>query len=607
MDIFDSLKVYFIPTKLPPPELDRLRRSVQERGGRVVEDYKQSDVIVTKLSSVDRISKYFNMAGFETPVVKTDWVDKSVSQSTCLPFHAFTIDMTSSILPALPQKRQHSPPSPPIIVLSTSDEESQQDKQSLKNPGLEAAPKRRRWWGRGRGGSSRNAAGKVGGVRRAGSRVADVVDVDEFESLTPGAAPCAGPLDSDTDSLKSYNTSVRTSSDEDHHGGDWDVDGGLDEAELEEPAENSGTETEDEKAPWDADVPLDSRFVNSRPHPLNHANKELVDLLKLIERKRELRGEARNALSYRHAIAALISYPRDIQSWKEARKIKGIGSKIAMMIKQFLKIGTIREAESIKKDEWFRVVDTFASVYGVGPNTAREWYNKGYRSVEEVRALEKNVTKIQRIGLEMWDDFKQKMTRADVEEMLALLRETLDDVEPGCIIEPVGGYRRGKQLSGDLDVVVTHPDEGRVPDLLGKVVDRLKLKGYVKHVMWYGEGADKDTVSEIKLSGSQRGYSMDQLAKAFCAMIQPSKKIYRQVDIIISPYSVFACAVVGWSGSKQFERGLRDWCKRGTKRFHFVSHGLYDRKTNKRIDVKTERELFNVLGLPYFEPVDRNA
>lgn len=37
--------------------------------------------------------------------------------------------------------------------------------------------------------------------------------------------------------------------------------------------------------------------------------------------------------------------------------------------------------------------------------------------------------------------------------------------------------RRGKELSGDLDVVVTHPDEGQAANLLSRIVDYLKLKG----------------------------------------------------------------------------------------------------------------------------------
>ena len=56
---------------------------------------------------------------------------------------------------------------------------------------------------------------------------------------------------------------------------------------------------------------LDPNFINTkyeclRPTPLNPKfNQSLVELLEVIEHARELNGEERNALSYRHAIAAL--------------------------------------------------------------------------------------------------------------------------------------------------------------------------------------------------------------------------------------------------------------------------------------------------------------
>lgn len=44
----------------------------------------------------------------------------------------------------------------------------------------------------------------------------------------------------------------------------------------------------------------------------------------------------------------------------------------------------------------------------VGPSKAREWYNKGYRSVPEVRECEENLSRLQKAGLELWEDFSQK-------------------------------------------------------------------------------------------------------------------------------------------------------------------------------------------------------
>lgn len=46
------------------------------------------------------------------------------------------------------------------------------------------------------------------------------------------------------------------------------------------------------------------------------------------------------------------------------------------------------------------------------------------------------------------------------------------------------------------------------------------------------------------------------------AFLQPSKSILRQVDLIIASLVEYPTAVLGWTGSRQFERALRDYAKR---------------------------------------------
>ncbi|KAI8813784.1 hypothetical protein BJ742DRAFT_787461 [Cladochytrium replicatum] len=368
---------------------------------------------------------------------------------------------------------------------------------------------------------------------------------------------------------------------------------------------------------------VDPRYINVkeaclRPHPLNHHNKKLVEALCVIENERRLKSEERNALSYRIAIAALISYPRAITSYKEAIKIKGIGLKIAHKIKEFLRSGRIEEAETIKLSESFQVRSIFSSIYGVGPKTASEWYRKGYRTISDLHDFESDrMSHTQRQGLLLYPDFSQKMSRVDVDELLWVLRTCLDAIDPGLEMTPVGGYRRGKELCGDLDVVIGDPNRASVDGLLSKIVDELKRGGLVNEILHYYEGASmgvKEFVRVEKVSkkgreggGIQRGGNFDELSKCFCAMLQPSTGIKRQVDIIVSPYEgLIAHAILGWSGSTLYERSLRNICKK--RGLHFTSHGLYDRRTLRRIvGLKSEREICQRIGVPYFEASLRNA
>jgi DNA polymerase/3'-5' exonuclease PolX len=65
------------------------------------------------------------------------------------------------------------------------------------------------------------------------------------------------------------------------------------------------------------------------------------------------------------------------------------------------------------------------------------------------------------------------MSRQDIQEILDILDKTIKTLYPDCIITPVGGYRRGKEFSGDLDVIVSHPQEIVANSLLKDIIEKL--------------------------------------------------------------------------------------------------------------------------------------
>jgi DNA polymerase/3'-5' exonuclease PolX len=65
------------------------------------------------------------------------------------------------------------------------------------------------------------------------------------------------------------------------------------------------------------------------------------------------------------------------------------------------------------------------------------------------------------------------MSRQDIQEILGILDKIIKSINPDCIITPVGGYRRGKEFNGDLDVILSHPQETVTNNLLKDIVERL--------------------------------------------------------------------------------------------------------------------------------------
>lgn len=79
-----------------------------------------------------------------------------------------------------------------------------------------------------------------------------------------------------------------------------------------------------------------------------------------------------------------------------------------------------------------------------------------------------------------------------------------------------------------------------------------------------------------------------------------------RVDLVVSPVSQFAFALLGWTGSKLFERELRRWAGY-EKAMSLSSHALYDNKQSRYLRATSEEEIFAHLGLEYIPPSERNA
>ncbi|KAI9068611.1 Nucleotidyltransferase [Trametes sanguinea] len=381
-----------------------------------------------------------------------------------------------------------------------------------------------------------------------------------------------------------------------------------------------------------------SRYACQRASPLVCPNQDLVRELDIIRRSRALEGEERSALSYQRALSIIKAYPEKIRSLKQVAKLPYIGVKISGLVEEFLDNGKIAEAQSIKASERFQALSLFSSVYGIGPNTARRLYNLGLRSLddlevyygverEEVDAASGEIVEIEgkpqhrkplaresheheeglsdswiRIALGLREDFTKKIPRDEVEEMGRVVMKELNELEPGCVSTIVGGHRRWKPESNDVDIVFTHLDAEKVKGLCKRFVRKLHERGMVTHVMH---------LSGFHGHNPLRTTHWDSLEKALTVFIlPPSSPFYkgtrRRLDLIFAPPQVYWTAVIGWSGSIMFQRDLRQWAKDklGMK---FDSSGITRRYDSKEIYPKTEKEVFDLFGLEWVDPTWRNA
>ncbi|SAM01458.1 hypothetical protein [Absidia glauca] len=369
---------------------------------------------------------------------------------------------------------------------------------------------------------------------------------------------------------------------------------------------------------------IDPSFNNTRYECLRNTplkpkhNGKLLAYLRLLEKSRQLDMNNMNSLAYRHAISAIKSYPRKLRSDKEAGKILGIGSKIRATIKIYLETGTVPEAEALLADNRFRTLKLFNKCFG--PSTAIAWWDMGYRSLQQVLD-QGSLTHSVRLGIQLLPDFILPLERGDVEELIGIIEKNVKQLNEQLLVTPVGGYRRGKQKSGDLDIIVSSVQAMDMSDILPTLLDRLASQGYIKHVLWKSlkgastlkdrdrkqKGADQHDNDYYIINKSSRRSGFDDLAKAFTCFMQPSKGIGRQVDFIVATFDEYPTALLGWTGSRQFERSIKDYAKK-EKNIKIKSNEMITRSIpEKRLIVRNEKDIFEALGIPFVPPHCRNC
>lgn len=229
---------------------------------------------------------------------------------------------------------------------------------------------------------------------------------------------------------------------------------------------------------------------------------------------------------------------------------------------------------------------------------------------------------MQQIGVKFYDEFQLRIPRQETEAISSVILSHAHRVDPGFQMVVVGSYRRGKPTSGDVDVIVSHPDEAQTLGIIEKLVSSLEKSGFITHILSIWTRNSERGQAPLVWKGDDRpsGSGFDTLDKALVVWQDPDTKEqggpHRRVDIIVSPWKTAGCAILGWSGETTFQRDLRRYCKArlGLK---FDSSGVRSRADGAWVDLEgsegrpapdmetAERRVFEGLGLEWRPPEER--
>ncbi|KAF2423723.1 Nucleotidyltransferase [Tothia fuscella] len=394
----------------------------------------------------------------------------------------------------------------------------------------------------------------------------------------------------------------------------------------------------------DSDIPPAPEWVKKevllacqRVTLANPPNKDFIHELEKIKLARLLTGDEVGVRAYSSSIASIAAYEYKINHPREILRLPACEVKIANLWIEWKNTGEIAEAKADEEDETLQILKLFYDIWGVGATTARDFcHDKGWRDIDDVIEFGWNsLSRVQQIGVKYYDEFKLGIPRAEVELIASKIEEHCVKIrDSGIETIVVGGYRRGKEESGDVDIIVSHRDLDKTLNLVNDIVASLEVEGWITHTLLLSLTTSHRGQSTLPFKSSgvaTHGAGFDSLDKALVVWQDPNwptkaadlarnlkaknPNPHRRVDIIISPWRTVGCAILGWSGGTTFQRDLRRYVRKELG-WKFDSSGVRDRATGLVVQlegengveggmVDAEKAVFRDMRLEYREPWER--
>ncbi|XP_063244396.1 DNA polymerase beta-like isoform X2 [Bacillus rossius redtenbacheri] len=341
---------------------------------------------------------------------------------------------------------------------------------------------------------------------------------------------------------------------------------------------------------------MSKRKAPSSDNNLNHDITEFLTELANYERNVNRNIYKYNA--YRKAASSIATYSTRIKSGEEAKKLNGVGDKIAKKIDEFLQTGKLQKLEKIREDDTSKAINLLTRVSGIGPAKAKELVDSGIKSIEDLEKHKDKLNHHQLIGLKYLTDFELRIPRDEIEKIEKIIKEEVKALDPDYLVTICGSYRRGKPDSGDIDVLLTHPSftsndgASTKAQLLKKVVSLLESKKLITDTISLGDVKFMGVCSLAALAGDDEG--------GRCPM--------RRLDIRLTPHDQYHCSVLYFTGSDVFNQKMR--AQALDNRFTLNEYSLrplgITGTPGEPVPVTCEEDIFEYIDFIYKKPEERD-
>lgn len=286
------------------------------------------------------------------------------------------------------------------------------------------------------------------------------------------------------------------------------------------------------------------------------------------------------------------TFPQSITDAKQLKGVKGIGEGTLKRVAAILAAGDLYRSPAptptpvptTPPQPKVKPFD-FTSIKFFGPVACRNLHNQAIHTLEElerrVTAKEIVLQPNQLAGLRYREHLAERIPREEVKEIGDLILEVVKSL--GLTGNISGSYRRGKLTSGDVDVLITGPQ-----NLLAQIIQELKV-GFIVET----DTGDRPFLEYV--------FSLGEV-KFMGVCLGPTSGKHRSLDIRYVPEQIYGAALLFSTGTAAFNVYQRQRAiEQGLK---LSEYGLVD-KQGITLPARTESEIFAVLGMDYLTPEQR--
>ena len=253
----------------------------------------------------------------------------------------------------------------------------------------------------------------------------------------------------------------------------------------------------------------------------------------------------------------------------------GIGKGIISRVDEIIKYGYIKELKINKVDDNNILIQKLEEIYGIGEVNAKDIIKKyKIKDVDTFKELVDNgkikINENIKKGVYYSDKIKTNISRENIKNIKTNIINSLK-VFDNIKFKICGSFRRKLKYSNDIDLLIVSKDNS------------ISLYDYINILK-------KDNIIYDDLT-------IENIHTKYSGITKYLNELYR-IDIILLPYESYYSGLLYFTGSKEFNIKIRSEAKK--LGYKLNEYGLY--KNNKQMLIKSEKDIFKYLNIPYLKP-----